>query len=391
MSNRLNMGLIGSGFMGQTHADSYRRAGILYRNLPRTPVLYAVADRSDELAEQARGRLGFQKAYGDWRKLIEDPAVDVIDITTPNNLHMEPALAAIEAGKHVFCEKPKAVKIEDARRMAAAAKQADVRTMVAFNNLKTPAALVAKQIIERGEIGEPIRFRGRFDQGFFNDPFLPWSWRCSRELAGTGALGDLGAHAVSVAQFLMGDIREVSAQSQIIFKERPVADLDTGYSSKAAADAKKRAVENEDQIQSLVKFESGLPVSSRLPVLARVGFSASFGKSRAQREQSITAENGLTSCRFSEWEKRSVIGDSKPSIAAHKCPSTPGFLASILPEEGLAILMCGSSKFTNSSTGLKAIGVVSLISHLAQGIKRSSRLWMSRPVPVPGSPLKANN
>jgi len=141
--------------------------------------------------------------------------------------------------------------------MAAAAKQADVRTMVAFNNLKTPAALVAKQIIERGEIGEPIRFRGRFDQGFFNDPFLPWSWRCSRELAGTGALGDLGAHAVSVAQFLMGDIREVSAQSQIIFKERPVADLDTGYSSKAAADAKKRAVENEDQIQSLVKFESG--------------------------------------------------------------------------------------------------------------------------------------
>jgi len=257
MSNRLNMGLIGSGFMGQTHADSYRRAGILYRNLPRTPVLYAVADRSDELAEQARGRLGFQKAYGDWRKLIEDPAVDVIDITTPNNLHMEPALAAIEAGKHVFCEKPMAVKIEDARRMAAAAKKADVRTMVAFNNLKTPAALVAKQIIERGEIGEPIRFRGRFDQGFFNDPFLPWSWRCSRELAGTGALGDLGAHAVSVAQFLMGDIREVSAQSQIIFKERPVADLDTGYSSKAAADAKKRAVENEDQIQSLVKFESG--------------------------------------------------------------------------------------------------------------------------------------
>ena len=243
--------------MGQTHADSYRRAAILYRNLPRTPVLYAVADQNDKLAEQARGRLGFQKAYGDWRKLIEDPEVDVVDITTPNNLHVEPALAALEAGKHVFCEKPMAVKIEDARRMAAAANQANVRTMVAFNNLKTPAALVAKQIIERGEIGTPIRFRGRFDQGFFNDPFLPWSWRCSRDLAGTGALGDLGAHAVSVAQFLMGDVTEVSAQSQIVFKERPVAELDTGYSSKAATDAKRRAVENEDQIQSMVKFESG--------------------------------------------------------------------------------------------------------------------------------------
>src|SRR6516225_8664041 len=257
MSKTLNIGLIGSGFMGQTHADSYRRAGILYRNLPRTPVLYAVADANDQLAERARGRLGFQKAYGDWRKLIEDSEVDVVDITTPNNLHVEPALAAIEAGKHVFCEKPMAVKIEDARRMAAAAKNAQVCTMVAFNNLKTPAALVAKQIIERGEIGEPIRFRGRFDQGFFNDPSLPWSWRCSRDLAGTGALGDLGAHAVSVAQFLMGDVTEVSAQSQTVFKERPVPDFDAGYGSKVAADAKKRVVENEDQIQSLVKFSSG--------------------------------------------------------------------------------------------------------------------------------------
>src|ERR1700680_1942704 len=256
MSNTLNIGLIGAGFMGQTHADSYRRAGILYRNLPRTPVLYAVAEQNDKLAGQARGRLGFGQAYGDWRRLIEDPEVQVVDITTPNHLHVDVALAAIEAGKHVYCEKPMAVKVEDAQRMAAAAKKAGVKTLVAFNNIKTPAALVAKQIIERGEIGELARFRGRFDQGFFNDPDLPWSWRCSRELAGTGALGDLGAHAVSVAQFLMGDVTEVSAQSQIFFKERPVAALDIGYSSKAAVDAKKRTVENEDQIHSLGKFDS---------------------------------------------------------------------------------------------------------------------------------------
>jgi predicted dehydrogenase len=257
MDKSLNIGLIGSGFMGQAHADAYRRAAILYRNLPLTPVLYAIADQNDALAEKARARLGFAKAYGDWRRLIEDPDVHVIDITTPNNLHVEPALAALEAGKHVYCEKPMSVKVEDARRMAAAAKKAGVQTLVAFNNTKTPAALVAKQIIERGEIGQPIRFRGRFDQGFFNDPSLPWSWRCSRDLAGSGALGDLGAHAVSVAQFLMGDMAEVSAQSQTIFKERPVPDFDAGYSSKVAADAKKRTVENEDQIQSLVKFDSG--------------------------------------------------------------------------------------------------------------------------------------
>jgi predicted dehydrogenase len=164
MSNTLNIGLIGAGFMGQTHADSYRRAGILYRNLPRTPVLYAVAEQNDKLAEQARGRLGFQKAYGDWRKLIEDPEVDVVDITTPNHLHVEPALAALEAGKHVYCEKPMAVKVEDAQRMAAAARKAGGKTLVAFNNIKTPAALVAKQIIERGEIGELTRFRGRCEK-----------------------------------------------------------------------------------------------------------------------------------------------------------------------------------------------------------------------------------
>ena len=257
MSKALNIGLIGSGFMGQAHADAYRRAGILYRNLPRKPELYAIADQNEALAEQAKARLGFAKAYGDWRRLIEDPEVDVVDITTPNHLHVEPALAALEAGKHVYCEKPMAVKLADAQSMAATARKAGVKTLVAFNNIKTPAALVAKQIIERGEIGELVRFRGRFDQGFFNDPSLPWSWRCSRELAGTGALGDLGAHAVSVAQFLMGDVAAVSAQAQTIFKERPVPEFDAGYGSKVAADAKRRAVENEDQVQALVRFSSG--------------------------------------------------------------------------------------------------------------------------------------
>src|SRR5260221_8944181 len=106
MANSLNIGLIGSGFMGQAHSDAYRRAGILYRDLPRTPVLYAIADQNDALAEHAPSRLGFAKAYGDWRQLIEDPEVAVVDITPPKHFHVEPALAALEAGKHVYCEKP---------------------------------------------------------------------------------------------------------------------------------------------------------------------------------------------------------------------------------------------------------------------------------------------
>jgi predicted dehydrogenase len=145
MTKSLNIGLVGSGFMGQAHTDAYRRAAMLYRNLPCIPVLYAIADQNDSLAEEARRKLGFCKAYGDWRRLIEDPYVHVVDITTPNHLHVDVALAALEAGKHVYCEKPMAVKVEDAQRMAAAADKAGVNTLVAFNNVKTPAALVASR------------------------------------------------------------------------------------------------------------------------------------------------------------------------------------------------------------------------------------------------------
>jgi predicted dehydrogenase len=257
MTDRLNIGLIGTGFMGQAHADAFRRARMLYDNLPLRPYLYAVADVNDELAERARARFDFEKAYGDWRRLIDDPAVDVVDITAPNALHYEMAMATIAAGKHIYCEKPMAMDDEQATRMHEAAVQRGVKTMVSFNNIKTPAAMLAKQIIDAGEIGRPVRFRGTFDQGFFNDPELPWSWRCSLEAAGTGSLGDLGAHVIGVAQYLIGDFAAVCGQSQIEFRQRPVPSGGSGYASTVAADAEYRTVENDDQTQALVRFASG--------------------------------------------------------------------------------------------------------------------------------------
>src|SRR5260370_20955972 len=136
MAKSLNIGLIGSGFMGQAHADAYRRAGILYRNLPRTPVLYAIADQNDDLAEKARARLGFVKGYGDWRRLIEDPEVDVVDITTPNHLHVEPALAALEAGKHVSFVKAMVGKVGDALPLAPAAQDGRVDDFCGLTNIQ---------------------------------------------------------------------------------------------------------------------------------------------------------------------------------------------------------------------------------------------------------------
>jgi len=129
--------------------------------------------------------------------------------------------------------------------------------MVAFNNIKTPAALYAKQIIDRGDIGRPTRFRAWFDQGFYNDPTLPFSWRLKRSEAGSGALGDLGSHVVAVGQYLMGDISATIAQSQTMFRQRPVPDGGSGYGATAGKDAVWADVENEDQIQALVQFASG--------------------------------------------------------------------------------------------------------------------------------------
>lgn len=257
MTKQLNIGLIGSGFMGQAHADAFARAKLLYRDLPAVPHLYMLADATPELAAAAAARFGFEHSTGDWRALVTHPAVDVVDITSPNHLHYEMAMAAIAAGKHVYCEKPLAVTVAEAEAMTGAAKAKGVKTMVAFNNIKTPAAMLAKQLIARGDIGTPTRFRGWFDQGFFNDPELPFSWRCTRAQAGSGALGDLGSHVISVAQYLMGEVAETIAQTQTFFPTRPVPQGGSGYGAQAGANAPRALVENEDQIQALIRFASG--------------------------------------------------------------------------------------------------------------------------------------
>lgn len=257
MTRRLNIGLIGSGFMGQAHADAFRRAAMLYKDLPAVPHLYMLADATPDLAAEAAARFGFERWTGDWHDLVNDPGVDVVDITAPNAMHHQMAMAAIAAGKHVYCEKPLSVTVAEAEDMTAAARARGVKTMVAFNNIKTPAAMLARQIIEAGEIGTPTRFRGWFDQGFFNDPDLPFSWRCTRHEAGSGALGDLGSHVISVAQYLMGEITGTIAQTQTCFPTRPVPQGAGGYSARAGADAPRREVENEDQVQAMVRFASG--------------------------------------------------------------------------------------------------------------------------------------
>jgi len=309
----LNIGLIGSGFMGQAHADAFRRAAMLYRDLPAVPRLAVLADATPELAASAARRFGFERSTGDWRALVEDPEIDVVDITSPNALHHEMALAAIAAGKHVYCEKPLAVTLAEAEEMAAAAKARGVKTMVAFNNVKTPAAMLARQIIDRGEIGTPMRFRGWFDQGFFNDPELPFRGRCTRRLAGSGALGDLGSHVISVAQYLMGDIDRTIPGADLL-STRPLPQGGSGYRATAGADAPRAPVENENQIQALVRFRSGGPARSRRRASPPARCSASTGVSGTRARSSWTAS--FNELKISRFNDPSPTAASRPSMPA---------------------------------------------------------------------------
>lgn len=253
----ISIGLVGTGFMGQGHAVAYKKVPLIFGSLPARPNLAVVADVSESLAQAAARRFGFDRWVVGWEELVADEAVDLVDITAPNHLHKAIALAAAEAGKDIYCEKPLALTAADARDMYEAAKRADVRTMVGFNYLKNPVSLLAKEMIDSGELGDIYHFRGWFHQDVLADPAAPFSWRFERKRAGSGALGDLGAHIIAFARFLVGDFRRVCGLTRTFIHERPVAEGAFGYTSRATADGPQKRVENEDAAHFLIEFTNG--------------------------------------------------------------------------------------------------------------------------------------
>jgi predicted dehydrogenase len=241
---RIGIGLIGSGFMGRSHAIAFRAVPAVF-GLP-APSLEMLADIDETTATRAAASLGFARATGDWQMLVRDPAVTLVDITAPNVWHKPMALAAIAAGKHVYCEKPLAATAADATEMADAAEAAGVQTFVGFNYLRNPLLVAARDMIAGGEIGEVVSFRGIHAEDYMADPAQPWSWRLD-PAGGHGVVADLGSHILSIARFLVGDIIEVSGQIATVVKERPVA----------PGVAEKRAVEVDDQARALLRFASG--------------------------------------------------------------------------------------------------------------------------------------
>lgn len=251
----LGVALVGTGFMGKCHAMAWNNVATVFGG-PR-PKLELLCDANPDTARDLHASFGFARWCADWRDALCDPAVHVISITSPNGLHREMAEAALNAGKHVWLEKPMALTLEDAESMAElATARPDQVTLLGYNYLRSPAFQQAKRLIEAGEIGRLHSFRGVYDEDYSADPAQPWSWRVTKEAAGLGVLGDLGCHLVSQMTALMGPVTEVTAMTQVVIAERPDGVV-------------MKPVETEDAVVSLVRFASGAQgsfASSRVAV-----------------------------------------------------------------------------------------------------------------------------
>ena len=242
---KLGIGLIGSGFMGKAHALGFATATRVF-DLPYDIDFAVLADIDAEAAARSAAALGFRRSTGNWRDLLDDPEVQVVDITTPNTLHREMALAAIAAGKHVYCEKPLAPTAAAAAEMAAAAEAAGILTQVGFNYLKNPMIGLAKEVIAAGEIGEIRSFRGIHAEDYMADAAAPWTWRLD-PAGGGGALADIGSHILATATHLVGRITRVMGEVATSIRHRPVR----------AGATETRPVEVDDVARAFLAFESG--------------------------------------------------------------------------------------------------------------------------------------
>ncbi|MEO8288034.1 MAG: Gfo/Idh/MocA family oxidoreductase [Chloroflexota bacterium] len=242
----VGVGMFGYAFMGKAHTNGYKKLPYMIYPPPAIPRLVAIAGRNEEGVREAAARYGYEKYYLDYRDMIKDPDVQLFDNGGPNFMHAEPTIAAAEAGKHVICEKPLARSREEARTMLDAVTKAGVKHMAAFNYRFVPAIRQAYELIKSGALGEIYHFRAVYLQEWITDPDFPLIWRLDKKLAGSGALGDLGAHIIDLGRFLVGEPKSVIATTKTFITERPLPD-----------GSGKGKVEVDDAFEAIVEFENG--------------------------------------------------------------------------------------------------------------------------------------
>jgi len=254
----LRVAMVGHAFMGAAHSQAWRTAPHFF-DLPLVPEMAVLGGRDPERTAAAAARLGWAATETDWRRIVERDDIDLVDICTPGNTHAEIAIAALEAGKHVLCEKPLANTVAEAEAMTAAAERAHahgVRAMVGFTYRRVPAIALARQLVAEGRLGEIRHVRAQYLQDWIADPEAALSWRLDKAQAGSGALGDIGAHIVDLTQFITGDrIVELTGRLETFVKERPYATEHSGLSGTASTE--RGPVTVDDAASFLATFSNG--------------------------------------------------------------------------------------------------------------------------------------
>jgi predicted dehydrogenase len=310
--------MVGYAFMGTAHSQAWRNAPRFF-DLPLHPRMAALAGRDAGRLAAAAERLGWDSTEISWQALVERDDIDLVDICTPGNTHAEIAIAALEAGKHVLCEKPLANSVEEAEAMALAAEKAaagGVRSMVGFTYRRVPAISLARQLVAEGRLGTLHHVRAQYLQDWIVDPEAPLSWRLDKAKAGSGALGDIGAHIVDLAQFITGDaIGRVSGRLQTFVNERPVAAEHAGLSGTAGAG--RGPVTVDDAAVFLAEFRSGA-----LGVFEATRFAN--GRKNAIRIE-VNGSSGSLAFDFEDMNVLQYFDGSEP-------PATAGFRRIVVTE-----------------------------------------------------------
>jgi len=255
----MGIGLIGYKFMGKAHSHAYRDVGLFF-DLTVTPVMKVLCGRAEKPLKIAAERFGWQEYETDWRKVVRRKDIDMVDISTPQDTHRDIAVEAAKEGKALFCEKPLALTVREAYEMAEAAEKYGVRHAVCFNYRKLPAIGLAKNLISGGKLGRIYHMRAVYLQDWIIDPEFPLVWRLQKEIAGSGVNGDLNAHLIDMARYLVGEFEEVAGMSETFIKERPLLKetgvLETGIKDKQKGE-KKGKVTVDDATLFLARFRNG--------------------------------------------------------------------------------------------------------------------------------------
>lgn len=258
MPQEVNVGLIGYSFMGKVHSHAFKDMSFFFPEAAAYPVMKAICGRNEANVSDAAKTFGWQSYETDWKTLIGRDDIHLVDVSTPGDSHAEIAIAAAEAGKHVFCEKPLANNLAEARAMADAVRNAGVKSMVAYNYRRVPAVALAKKLIEEGRIGDIYHWRAVYLQDWIMDPNFPLVWRLQKEKAGSGPHGDLNAHIIDLARYLVGDISEVSGMQETFIKERPIAEeIDAALGASTGGSSQMGQVTVDDTTLFLARFENG--------------------------------------------------------------------------------------------------------------------------------------